>query len=409
MKNWKKSSLLLFGLGFSVLGNWIYFVAINIIVLDMTGSPAAIAGLFVLRPLAMLITNLWSGSMIDRVNVRHLMIVVDIIRGILILGILFLSSVWSIYVLVFIINVFGAFFGPSSSVYITKAIPGEDKQRFNSMMSMINSSAFLTGPAISGLLIANVGVHVCIIINGVSFIVCAIAIFFLPDVDSNSRNVRAPLSLKMIISDLRLVIDFSKTARFFIVVYLLFQASMLIVYAIDSQEVAFIRIHLDLTEVDYGYIISVTGVGSLVGSSIAALVAKKVHYRWYLGLGLLLGTVFYIAFYASFNFLTAAASFTLLGFFMAFSGSGFTTFFQKCVPADIMGRFSSVADMSLGIVQILLTILVGVLADVISLQLSCLLFAGLAFIGSVMVCFKVLPSSRSVFFHARDKEQHSSL
>jgi hypothetical protein len=70
MKDWKKVSFLMFGLGFSNLGNWIYFIAINIIVLDMTGSAAAIAGLFVIRPIAMLITNSWSGSMIDRMNVR---------------------------------------------------------------------------------------------------------------------------------------------------------------------------------------------------------------------------------------------------------------------------------------------------------------------------------------------------
>jgi MFS family permease len=190
--------------------------------------------------------------------------------------------------------------------------------------------------------------------------------------------------------------------------YEYFQASMLIAYAIDSQEATFIRIHLKLSEVDYGYLVSVTGIGSLLGSSIATFFAKKIHYRWYLGLGLLLGTSFYFAFYASFNFFTAAASFVLLGFCMAFSGAGFTTFFQKFVPAEIMGRFSSVADMFVGIVQVLITILVGVLSEVITLQLACLIFAGLAVICSIIVCFKVLPPSKSALFNLRDKEKDST-
>lgn len=49
MKEWKSSVLLISGLGFSNLGNWIYFVAINLTILEITGSAAALAGLFV-RP-----------------------------------------------------------------------------------------------------------------------------------------------------------------------------------------------------------------------------------------------------------------------------------------------------------------------------------------------------------------------
>lgn len=96
MKEWESSVLLISGLGFSNLGNWIYFVAINLTILEITGSAAALAGLFVIRPIAMLITNFWSGSIIDRVNIKKLMIIVDVIRGILLLIIPFTTSLWII-------------------------------------------------------------------------------------------------------------------------------------------------------------------------------------------------------------------------------------------------------------------------------------------------------------------------
>lgn len=81
----KNLILLISGIGISYLGNWIYLIALNISILNLTGSAAAVAGLYIIRPIAILVTNTWSGSVIDRVNKRKLMIVIDIIRGLLVL------------------------------------------------------------------------------------------------------------------------------------------------------------------------------------------------------------------------------------------------------------------------------------------------------------------------------------
>lgn len=387
--------LLVSGIGFSNLGNWIYFVAINISILDLTGSAAAVAGLFVIRPIAMLLTNVWAGSLIDRSNIRRLMIFVDLVRGLLILLIPLLSSLWMIYGIMLIINIFGSFFGPSSSVYITKLIPEENRQRFNSILSMTNSGAFLLGPAVSGVLIITIGTDFCILFNAVSFICCAFFIFLLPDVNEESPDIRKPISITLFIEDWKAVSQFVKQAAYFVSVFVFFQCAMLIGYAIDSQEATFIKLNLHLTESDYGNIISLTGAGSLAGSFLAAFISKKISYRWFMSIGALLSTLFYITFYSSFNFVTAAVSFVLLGFFMAFASSGYATFFQKYVPISIMGRFASLSDVTQGIIQILLTLLVGLLSDMISLQLVCLIFSGLAFILCLFLCTKVFSASKS--------------
>ncbi|MEV3334030.1 MFS transporter [Paenibacillus larvae] len=395
MKKWKQAMLLVSGIGFSNLGNWIYFVAINISILDLTGSAAAVAGLFVIRPIAMLLTNVWAGSLIDRSNIRRLMIFVDLVRGLLILLIPLLSSLWMIYGIMLIISIFGSFFGPSSSVYITKLIPEENRQRFNSILSMANSGAFLLGPAVSGVLIMTIGTDFCILFNAASFICCAFFIFLLPDVNEESPDIRKPISMTLFIEDWKAVSQFVKQAAYFVSVFVFFQCAMLIGYAIDSQEATFIKLNLHLTESDYGNIISLTGVGSLAGSFLAAFISKKISYRWFMSIGALLSTLFYITFYSSFNFVTAAVSFVLLGFFMAFASSGYATFFQKYVPISIMGRFASLSDVTQGIIQILLTLLVGLLSDMISLQLVCLIFSGLAFILCLFLCTKVFSASKS--------------
>ncbi|MFD2445398.1 MFS transporter [Bacillus sp. CGMCC 1.16607] len=404
MNNWKNPILLITGVGVSYLGNWIYLIALNLAILNLTGSAAAVAGLFIIRPIAVLLTNMWSGSVIDRVNKRKLMIMVDVIRGILIFTIPFISSLWAIYSVMLLVNIAGSFFGPSSQVYITKLVPSENRKRFNSIMSMTSSGAFLLGPAIAGVLIMKFSTDLCIIINAITFFICAFFIFLLPNVDEQMGKGRDPVKWKTLVSDWKIVTDFSKSAKYFMSVYLLFQSAMLIGFALDSQEVTFIKRHLDLTDRDYGLIVSITGIGAIVGASVSAMTAKRLSLRLYLGAGMLLTSIGYVLFYASINFITATVAFVFLGFFMAFANSGYATFFQKNVPLEIMGRFGSMADMAQGFIQIGLTLILGFFAELYSLQMVCLLFSGLGVFIAVVLLLTIFKPNKLEYYE--EKTEH---
>ncbi len=396
MNSWKHAALLVGGLGFSHLGNWIYFVAINIALLELTdGSAAAMAGLFVIRPIALLLTNFWSGSIVDRTDVHKLMVLTDVVRGTLMLFIPFASSAWVIFGLIFLISLAGSFFGPSQSVYITKLIPAEDRQRFNSILGMSSSGAFLLGPAISGLLIYRFGTDFSIYFNAVTFFVCALMISLLPAVPRLEGPAREPVTLRMLRADWGVVRSFVLTAPSFLAIYLLFQSSVIIGYSIDSQELTYIKQQLKLSTEQYGFIVSVTGIGALAGSFTAALLAKRVSWRWYLGPATLLTSVFYFLFYLSHTFFLAAAAFVLLGFFMSYVGAGYATWFQKQVPSDRMGRVASLADAAQGALQIGLTLAVGGLADVLGLQAVCLAFSAAAIALSLGLSVKVWGRNQS--------------
>jgi MFS family permease len=403
MGAWKNPILLISGIGISYLGNWIYLIAINISILDLTESAAAVAGLYIIRPIAILVTNTWAGSVIDRVNKRKLMIFIDIIRGFLVLLIPFIGNLWIIYLILLLINMVGAFFGPSSSVYITKLVPSENRKRFNSIMSMTSSGAFLLGPAIAGILIMYVGTELCIIINAITFIICAFFIFLLPNVDENIDNVQDPIRWRTLLEDWKAVREFAMKTKFFILIYLLFQGAMLIGFALDSQEVTFIKQNLQLSDRDYGLIVSITGVGALVGAFMSALVAKKVQLKIYLGAGMFLTSIGYVFFYSSYNFVTATIAFVFLGFFMAFANTGYATFYQNSVPVEIMGRFGSLADMLQGIIQIVLTLILGLFAEWFSLQFVCLTFSLISTLLALVLFITILMPSKAIYF-SEDKK-----
>ncbi|MEH7443907.1 MFS transporter [Bacillus sp. JJ1122] len=402
MKGWKNPLLLIFGIGISNIGNWIYFVAINLLVLKITGSAAAIAGLFIIRPLAILCTNTWAGSVIDRVNKRKLMVYIDLIRGLLIAIIPFFSSLIPIYIIMFLTNVAGAFFAPTSETYITKLVPAEKRKRFNSMFSFATSGAMLVGPSVSGILIMYGSINTSIYINAVTFFFCAAAIFFLPDVDQGTDNATARdrITMPMIVSDWKAVFHFGKTAMGFMLVFLIFQLITLISFALDSQEVTFIQQIVGLSEKNYGLLVSLTGAGYVAGSFAVSTIANKLSIRTLMGMGSFLSVSGYLLFYISSSGTVPLAvfGFVLIGFFSPFSFTGYSTFFQNNVPVDLMGRFSSAFAFFQAIIQIILTLVLGYLAEHLDLQTVTVVFAGIGVLLAVFLTSVVFLQSKQNLF-----------
>lgn len=368
MKFWRNYRLLIGGFGFSNLGNWIYLVALNVYVLNLTDSAAAVAGIFIVGPIARIVASFFAGSLIDRANKRKLMIATDIIRGGLIIFLPFMQSIWLIYTILFLTNIASSFFGPSSIYYITKYVKDEDRTRFNALLGTFNSGAFMVGPALSGALIYLFNPSIAIWVNSFTFFVCALIIFYLPDVDEKVENVREPLSLNMLKADFLTVLQFARQESGFITIYLVYQLALMIAFALDSQEVTFIKQNLGASESIYGLIVSLTGIGAISGGLLAAVLVSKFSLKSYISVGFSLTMIFYTVFYASSALWLAITSFILLGFFMAFSNAGYDTFYQKGVPPELMGRFGSVGLILTSTVQILFTFLLGTFAEVFTLQ-----------------------------------------
>lgn len=409
MKGWKNPLLLVLGIGVSNIGNWIYFVAINLLVLKLTGSAAAVAGLFVIRPIAILLTNTWSGSFIDRTNKKKLMIYIDILRGILIGTIPFFTSLTTIYIIMFLTNVAGAVFAPTSETYITKLVPPEKRKRFNSIFSFTTSGAMLLGPSASGLLIMYGSLNTSIYVNAATFFFCALAIALLPDVDSRNKNEAGSeqITMKMIFNDWKSVYEFGKTAAAFMAVFIIFQLILLLSYALDSQEVTFIKQVTHLSEKDYGLLISLTGAGYVAGSFTVSTLANRLSVRFMLGVGSLLSVAGYLLIYISTpsTITVTVLGFVITGFFSPFSFTGYSTFFQNNIPVELMGRFSSVFGFFQAIFQILLTLILGYLAEIIELQLIAIIFSAIGMLLAFLLLSVVFLQSKERLFIIQSKAE----
>jgi MFS family permease len=152
------------------------------------------------------------------------------------------------------------------------------------------------------------------------------------------------------------------------VLYVLFSILMVMTAALDSLEAAFSKEVLHLSNSTYGYLVSIAGGGFVLGSILNASLSHKLHHMHLMGFGSLLVSGGYLIYSFSEGFLLAAIGFAVLSFALAFATTGFETFYQEHIPAEIMGRVASMYGLLEGVLVILSTVLIGVGAELVSIR-----------------------------------------
>ncbi|HGO9419356.1 MFS transporter [Bacillus cereus] len=400
LKDWKYPLLLLSGVGIANLGAWIYLIALNVLVYNMGGSALAVAALYVIKPLATLFTNAWSGSMIDRLNKRKLMIHLDIYRALFIAILPLLPSIWIVYVFVFFISMASAIYEPTAMTYMTKLIPVEQRQRFNSLRSLIGSGAFLIGPAIAGVLLIASTPEIAIYINAIAFLLSGFITLLLPNLDKKeaSDTTSNTLSLTVLKKDWNTVINFSRKHVYVVCVYFLFQSMFVLATATDSLELSFAKEVLLLTDSEYGFLVSIAGAGIILGAITNTILSKKLAPSFLIGIGSLFIAIGYLIYAFSNVFLIAAIGFFILSFSMAYANTGFYTFYQNNIPVHMMGRIGSIYGLVIAIVTIFVTILSGVATQFISIQLVVIVGSLIMLFITIVLCvFTLFPSQSKLY------------
>ncbi|GLY11632.1 MFS transporter [Pseudobacillus badius] len=396
---WKNPLLLLVGIGISNVGAWVYLIALNLIILDMTGSPLAVSILYILLPLAALFTNVWSGTFIDRLNARNLMIFLDFIRALFIFTLPFLDSLFLIYFVVFIINMASSIFEPASMVYMTKLISKTDRQRFNAMRNFIHSCGFILGPSIAGFLFIIGSPYLAIQMNSIALFLSAIVLLLLPNAEiQKGRILSEKMKLSLIYNDWKSILKFSRTNMHVTLVYLLFSVMTVFMTALDSLEAAFATEVLTLSESTYGFLVSIAGVGIIGGSLVNAVFANQLKLTTLIGLGAFFTPIGYIIFAFSNDFIGASIGFFTLTFFLSFANTGFLTFYQNNVPVDIMGRFSSILGILEACLIIVCTVIIGLSAELFDIRPIYIIGSFAFLILGLMINFIVSDRSKRSYY-----------
>jgi len=171
--------LLFIGQAISQLGDWFNSVAVYALLLDLTGSATAVAWMMIVQFLPIAIVGPLAGVVVDRVNRRRLMIIADVVRGFLILGLLLVRTadqVWIAYGVMALTVAASAFFEPARTATIPNITSEEELLPANALASATWSAMLAVGASVGGVVTAVAGRDVAFTINAASFFWSAIFI-----------------------------------------------------------------------------------------------------------------------------------------------------------------------------------------------------------------------------------------
>ena len=175
----------LFSLGrlVSLIGSGIQAVALSLYILDITGSGSKMGTFLIFSLLPRVVFSPLAGIVGDRINRKLIMVLMDFLRGIVILSMAFISrfhqlSILHIYMFQFVVSILDTFFDPVTSAMLPELVPEKQLTRANSLLGAMNSISYIIGPALGGVLYP-LGIEIVFYINGISFVLSGISELFI--------------------------------------------------------------------------------------------------------------------------------------------------------------------------------------------------------------------------------------
>src|SRR5262245_8114110 len=168
--------LLFIGQTISQLGDWFNTVAVFALLLDLTGSATAVAWMMIVQFLPVALVGPMAGVVVDRIDRRRLMIAADLIRGVLILGLLLVrerEEIWLAYAVMSLTVSASAFFEPARTATIPNLTSAAELMPANALSSAAWSAMLAIGASVGGLVTALAGRNVAFVVNAASFFVSA--------------------------------------------------------------------------------------------------------------------------------------------------------------------------------------------------------------------------------------------
>src|SRR5512146_3196363 len=155
----------------SFLGDYFYFLAIPIMVNQLTGSALMVGLSTISSALPMLLLGPVAGVFVDRWNRKTIMIVSDVLRGLLVLLCLLVRSpdqVWIYFLVGFLMSCVSRFFFPAQNAVLPLIVHDtQDLLLANGLMQAIMTVGLLAGPALAGFTIGLWGSWVAFVFDSI--------------------------------------------------------------------------------------------------------------------------------------------------------------------------------------------------------------------------------------------------
>jgi MFS family permease len=376
--------LLWYGQVCSQVGDWLDAIALYALLLRLTGSAAALAGLLVAQSLPSVLVGLWAGVLVDRLPRRAVLIATDLGRAALVLLFLLVRGpelVWLVYAVSFAKFTLSSFFEPAREALVADAVPTEQLPAANALSGLTWSVTLAGGAALGGLVAGGLGAEAAFLLDALSFLLSAAFTWAVNVRETHLEGQRETHPL----SELREGLVYLLTRRD-VALYALSKAlwsigggAVLVLLPLFGRHVYALGQDGALS---MGLLYAARGVGAGLGPLLALrLWGTSVRsLRRALGPGFLLMAAGYLLFAGAPLLALAACAVALAHCGGSVQWVFSTALLQQSVPGRLQGRVFAVELVLLTLVTCVSSYVVGLLADAGWSPRQLALLAALAFV-----------------------------
>lgn len=364
MKNWllvRNRNLFIFWMGqlTSRLGSFISYVALLLLVRDLTGKNTTTAITGICQALPGLVVGLWAGAIVDRFGKRKVMIVTDILRGLASFLIPFCIwqhtlAVWHLYLVAVLISLGTAFFQPAEMAIVPDIVDKEDLTSGNAIARTTIQIGGILGPALGALLITIWGPWIAFAVDGVTFFLSAVFIAMMKPEREEEKCETSGSMLEDIKEGIALIWQNSPLKAILLCcIAVNFTYYPLPILLPEIAEHRFLDIpFLNKAQVFGGYITALT-VGKLAASFLIRLFDRIRHLKFFLYYSnvAIAAAVFTVGLspFLSVAFLAMA----VIGFCSTITEVRIVSYIQSSFPESILGRiFGIILTVAFGTIPL---------------------------------------------------------
>ena len=353
----------------SQIGDTLHYLALVVLVYELTGRGVAVAGLVAAEIVPVLVLGPVAGVLIDRVSRKAILIGSDLIRAGLALSLIWPQGAWHAYAVAAGLATGGVFFNPTVQAVIPHLTTEGQRLAANSVSWTTGRLVQIVGAAAAGGLIATVGTRPAFALNAATFAVSAVLLVRLrvPTPAAATSGV-ARGAIERFFGDVRAGLAFARKDRFVSRLLLVQSLASLAVGATGAMLVVLAERHLRLEASGFAWLIGAIGVGALLGPLLPnALAADVRDPRWLFvpyvvrGAGdVLIATVPSVP--------AALAIMVVYGVCTSTGMVVFGTTLQGAIPDHVRGRVFTLLDVDWNVLRLASLAAGGVLVDVIGIR-----------------------------------------
>lgn len=166
----------------SLLGDALSWLGLALLAFELAGNaaPIVLAGALTLRVTAFVLFSPLAGVLADRLDRKGILVATQLARCLLVSMLPLVTAVWQIYILVLGLNIFNAFFTPTYQATIPLVTSEAERTQAIALAGATTQILGVFGPGIAGALALVVGAREIFWLDGLSFLIAAMAISSLP-------------------------------------------------------------------------------------------------------------------------------------------------------------------------------------------------------------------------------------